>query len=261
MLQKRSDIYYLSLRLWQLVLFVPLLLTGCAGSNIDLSELSKALKPTSIERDDSVTECDRAWKGKTIFIDFDTSRSYWRYHYASNLAQSIKDTLIEDIVEDGCFHVQDRRSRQKYAYRVGVRIGSPFIKANNGAIKKISATFRIKTYDSRDNLITAKTRKVKYDAPIFTLTVNDSQEELIENYAHNVAVNIREAVYESLKSGKKYRTSAAVNFRSKPSSKGKIIKKLAKNTRVKPTGKKSGKWWQVKAGDKKGWIHSDYIKG
>lgn len=235
--------------------------SGCG----DLSEL---LTPTTIDRDEFKPVCKKSLKGKTIYIDFKTA-SYWYHRYASDLAYTIKDRLIEDVVEDGCFKVQDTyQYRKKYAYKVSVRIANPKIKVSkNGVIKRISATYRIKTYDNRENLIKAKTRDVTYNSPMLTVAVNDSQNELLNNYAYNASVEIRKAVYDSVgmktasssQSGGKYKTSAAVNMRSAATTKSKIIRKLSKNTAVNPTGQKKGKWWQVTVKGKKGWVHSNYI--
>ena len=144
--------------------------------------------------------CKPAWKGKTIFIDFDTNYGIWNNAYASNLSEQIRDQLIEGIVEDGCFNIQDISTGTSYLYKVGVRIANPSITVSeDGAIRHISAAFQIKTYNNKNNLITAKTRNVTYDAPAFVVTVNNSQEVLLQNYAHNVSLEIRKTVYDSFK--------------------------------------------------------------
>lgn len=232
------------------------------------AELEKIFKPTSVERDTYQPECKRSWKGKTIYIDFRTNSYYWNHRYASGLAAGIRDKLIEDIVEDGCFNVQDTRSRRNYLYKVSVRITSPRIRVRNRIIQHVSAAFRVKTYDSRNNLITAKTRRVKYDAPQFVMAINNSQEELLENYAYNVSIRIRKSIYQSFggraknlaTTSGKYKTTRTINFRSGPSTKTLIIMKLPKNTPVHPTGKTKGRWWQVEAKGERGWLHSKYIR-
>ena len=190
----------------QMVKFFVVALIGLVSFSsyaFDLNDIANAaketLKPTKIDRESYKPTCKKEWLGKTIYIDFDTTRSCWDYRYASNLALTIRDRLIEDVVEDGCFHVQDVRTGKRYSYMVGVTIANPSMQVNNRTIRHVSAAFRIKTYDSQDNLITAKTRDVKYDSPAFTVSVNNSQDELLENYAYNVSVNIRKEVYESFK--------------------------------------------------------------
>ncbi|POR04161.1 hypothetical protein AU468_04085 [Alkalispirochaeta sphaeroplastigenens] len=160
--------------------------------------LSEIFKPTEIERVEYVPTARPEWEGQTIYIDFEVAGGIWRYSYASGLSQSIRDQLIEDIVSDGIFKVQDRRTGADYMFKTEVRIANPVIQvSDNDVIRSISATFRIRTYDRNDNLVTAKTRDVRYDAPSFTVTVNDSQQKLVENYAYNAAQEIRQAVYES----------------------------------------------------------------
>lgn len=166
------------------------LLSGCA-------ELEKIFKPTSVELVSYKPVCKKSWKGQTIYIDFETSGSYWRY--ASDLAYQIRDKLIEDVVEDGCFHVQDRNTGTKYVYKVGVRVASPYVAVDQqDVISAVSAQFRIKTYDSRDNLVKAMTRDVEYKRPIFVVVSGDSQSKLLSNYANNVSVEIRKLFYASL---------------------------------------------------------------
>lgn len=176
---------------------LSLLLTlgGCAS----MASLQDALKPTAIEKVDYKPTAKPAWKGKTIFVDFDYSSVYWRYDFAANLSQQIRDSVIEGLVEDKIFKVQDRVTAGKYFYRVEIRIASPVIKLRSGStIDSISATFRIKIYDASNNLITAKTRDVRYDAPMLTVSVNNSQQTLLDNYIHNAGEEIRKTFYESL---------------------------------------------------------------
>ncbi|WP_146049386.1 hypothetical protein [Alkalispirochaeta sphaeroplastigenens] len=179
------------------------LLTGLvllAGALVlsSCESLSEIFKPTEIERVEYVPTARPEWEGQTIYIDFEVAGGIWRYSYASGLSQSIRDQLIEDIVSDGIFKVQDRRTGADYMFKTEVRIANPVIQvSDNDVIRSISATFRIRTYDRNDNLVTAKTRDVRYDAPSFTVTVNDSQQKLVENYAYNAAQEIRQAVYES----------------------------------------------------------------
>ncbi len=169
-------------------------LTGCA-------EFKKMFKVTKVQREEYKPKCKKHWKGKTIFIDFDTT-TYWSYSYASGLSTKIKEQLIEDTVEDGCFNVQDYGSgynRQKYYYRVKVVIARPVIRAQKGVIRSISARFKLKIYNSKNNIVASKTRDVKYKAPAVTINVNNSQDELLENYCYNVSVQIRKAMYKSFR--------------------------------------------------------------
>ncbi|SIQ41029.1 hypothetical protein SAMN05920897_108102 [Alkalispirochaeta americana] len=160
--------------------------------------LSEMFQPTEIERVEYVPTAKPEWEGQTIYIDFEVASGIWRYNYASGLSQSIRDQLIEDVVSDGIFNVQDRRTGADYMFKTEVRIANPVIQvSDNDVIRSISATFRVRTYDRDDNLVTAKTREVRYDAPSFTVTVNDSQQKLVENYAYNAAQEIRQIVYES----------------------------------------------------------------
>lgn len=186
-----SKIFSMDL-LGRVIFLTPfIMLSGCA-------ELENLLKPTSVERTSYKPVCKKSWKGQTIYIDFETSGSYWRY--ASNLAYEIRDQLIEDVVEDGCFHVQDSRTGAKYAYKVGVRVASPQVSADRqGVISQVSAQFRIKTYDGRDNLVKAMTRDVEYKRPVFVVVSGDSQSKLLSDYASNVSVEIRKLFYASLK--------------------------------------------------------------
>lgn len=259
MFQQRAKKGLLRLITLTSIIMSIIFLSGCV-------ELMALLKPTNIDRISYDPECEKAWEGKTVYIDFDVNRSYWSYRYASNLAYDIRDKLIEDVVNDGCFHVTDKNIRRNFAYRVGVHISNPRIRTSKGGfIDSVSARFRIKTYDNKNNLVKAPSRKIKYERPSFVVKSGNSQEDLLDSYTHNVSVEIRKMFYESLRDNvsnrsRFFKTSAAVNFRSGPSSKTKILMKLAKNTRIYPTGKKKGKWRQVKAKGKKGWLHSNYIK-
>lgn len=55
-------------------------------------------------------------------------------------------------------------------------------------------------------------------------------------------------------------TTANLNIRSGPGTKHRSLGVLRKGTTVVRTGKTSGKWWQVKAAGKTGWVHSGYLK-
>lgn len=168
-------------------------LTGCAG-------LAEMLKPTTVERVDYKPVAKPEWKDKTIYIDFDSNYGIWSNMYASELSQNIKDDLIESVVEDKIFHVQDKQTSAKYLYKIEVRIANPVITtSSSGVIQSISASFRIKSYDAKDNLVIAKTREVRYEAPMLTVTTSGSQQKLIDNYIHNASQGIRETLYESLK--------------------------------------------------------------
>jgi len=164
-----------------------LVLAGCAS-------LQEALKPTAIEEVNYKPVAKPAWK------DFRYSDVYWRYDFAANLSERIRDGLVEGLVEDKIFKVQDKPTGAKYLYKVGIDITNPLIQVSSaGTIQHMSATFRIKTYDAKDNLITAKTRDVVYDAPMVTIAVNNSQDKLLNAYIHNASEDIRKTFYESLK--------------------------------------------------------------
>ena len=176
------------------IISVCFFLTGCA-------QFKEMFKVTKIEREEYKPKCKKHWKGKTIFIDFRTT-AYWRYSFASGLSNKIKEQLIEDTVNDGCFNVQDYGSgynRKKYYYRGKVTIARPLIKAHKGVIRNISARFKLKIYNRHNNIVASKIRDVKYKAPAVTVNVNNSQEELLENYCYNVSVQIRKAMYQSFK--------------------------------------------------------------
>lgn len=196
MVQQKDSINFLKL-ITLIAIFIGLV--PLSSDAFGLKDLKNALKPTKVERITYSPKCKKEWKGKTVFIDFDTSRAYWNHRYASGLALDIRDGLIEDFVNDGCFHVQDRRTNKRYAYRIHVAITNPSLKVRRGIIKKVSAAFRLKTYDRKDNLITAKTRRVKYERPMLVVASGDSQSELLENYAYNVSVEIRKAVYKGFR--------------------------------------------------------------
>lgn len=52
---------------------------------------------------------------------------------------------------------------------------------------------------------------------------------------------------------------STLNMRSGASTKSKVVKVLKKNNVVSKTGKKSGKWVQIKSSKKTGWVHSSYL--
>ncbi len=163
------------------------------------ASVSDAFKPTSIEKISYKAVCKPEWKGKTVFIDFDVNRTWWGFGYGSTLAYSIRDKLMEDVVEDGCFKVQDKKTGQKYAYKIGITIGNPVVDVSNNVINNVSGEFRIKTYDHADDLITAKSRDVAWKRPFFVIAINDSQQQLLKDYSYNASVSIRQTFYESLK--------------------------------------------------------------
>lgn len=172
-----------------------------SGCETNMAKVKDMMKPTSIEREKYNPPCKKSWKGKTIYIDFDTTAS-WYYSYASGLSAQIRDQLIEDVVDNGCFKVQDYGSGYRgkgFNYRVHVVIARPKIRMKNKVIRDISATYRIKIYNKNNNLIKAKTSAVKYKAPSLVVSSGDSQQKLLENYAYNVSVAIRKAMYTSLK--------------------------------------------------------------
>lgn len=177
-----------------------LILSMALAPLLGCESLAEAMKPTTVERVTYKPVAKPGWKGQTIFIDFDSNYSIWGSSVARNLSLSIRDQLIEGVVEDQIFKVQDRNTGAKYLYRISVDIANPVIRASsNGVIQYISATFRIKSYDKQGNLVTAKTRDVEYKAPAFTVASGDSQQKLMDNYAHNAAEGIRQTMYESLK--------------------------------------------------------------
>ena len=191
----RNNSIILLKKIKQFFLLMPfLLLSGCANMG-SLSDISNLLKPTSVDQVTYTPVCEKSWIGKTVFFDFETNHSYWQY--ASDLAEQIKDQLIEDVVEDGCFHVQDRSTGAHYAYKVGIRIFNPHVSVDRQrVISQVSAQFRIKTYDRKDNLVKAITRDVSYKRPMFAVVVGDSQSKLLSNYANNVSVEIRKLYYK-----------------------------------------------------------------
>lgn len=56
------------------------------------------------------------------------------------------------------------------------------------------------------------------------------------------------------------RTTANLSLRTGPGTSHRRLAILKENTVVVPTGKKSGKWWQVKSAGKTGWASSQYFK-
>ena len=56
-----------------------------------------------------------------------------------------------------------------------------------------------------------------------------------------------------------FRTRATVNLRAGPSTGSPVMAKVAKGAPVRQLGPMLSGWWQVRAGRKTGWIHSDYI--
>lgn len=168
-------------------------LTGCQS-------LKNTFKPTTIERITYKPEAKSEWKDQTIFIDFDVRKNAWRGATASSLSTNIRDQLIEGVVEDKIFHVQDQNTGARYLYRIWIEIADPVISvSSNGVIEGISATFRIKSYDEKGNLVTAKTRVEQYKSPAFTVSINDSQRKLLDDFAHNAAEGIKQTMYEGLK--------------------------------------------------------------
>ncbi len=161
--------------------------------------LGEAMKPTAVERVTYKPVAKPEWKDQTIFIDFDVNTNIWGSEVASSLSLNIRDKLIEGTVEDKIFHVQDQNTGAKYLYRIWIVIADPVITVSaNGVIQGISATFRIKSYDKKGNLVTAKTREERYKAPSFTVASGDSQRKLLDDFAHNAAEGIRQTMYESL---------------------------------------------------------------
>lgn len=162
--------------------------------------LKNTFKPTAIERVTYKPEPKSEWKDQTIFIDFDVRKNAWRGQGANSLSMNIRDKLIEGVVEDNIFHVQDQNTGARYLYRIWIDIADPEISfSSNGVIEGISATFRIKSYDKNGNLVTAKTREERYKSPAFTVSINDSQRKLLDDFAYNAAEGIRQTMYEGLK--------------------------------------------------------------
>ncbi|MDO5743862.1 MAG: SH3 domain-containing protein [Micrococcaceae bacterium] len=56
------------------------------------------------------------------------------------------------------------------------------------------------------------------------------------------------------------KTTSALNMRAGAGTKHNVVMVLKAKTTVHPTGKKSGKWIQVRAGKKTGWVSSSYVK-
>lgn len=167
---------------------------------------------TTIDKKSFKVKCKRNWKGKNIFIDFDTNALWGDYLASADITSRIRDQLIEDVVEDQCFKVFDGSgggARNAYLYKVSVKIANPRIRYRSNAygrgagpdqaIDGIHATFRIKTLDSGNRLITARSREVEYKSPALVVTVGDSQNELINNFAHNASQTIRQEFYKSLR--------------------------------------------------------------
>lgn len=178
---------------FQLIAMLLLALPGCEN-------LPDALKPTSVDRTTYKPVCKPTWKGQDLFIDFDVTRNYWGYRYATQLASDIRAKLEEDIVEDGCFKIVDYRAAKNFKYKVGVFIANPYIKADrDNVISQISADFNIKTYDRKGYLITSKLRNVAYHRPLLAIVSGDSQQKLLSDYAYNVSQTVREQVYASFK--------------------------------------------------------------
>lgn len=59
---------------------------------------------------------------------------------------------------------------------------------------------------------------------------------------------------------KTYTTTANLHLRAGASTSHKSLTVLKKNSKVVATGKTSGRWYQVKAGNKTGWVSSTYLK-
>lgn len=195
-MKMKSDIAVVSKRLIIVIVVLAggLLLAGC-------ETLKEVLKPTTIERVEYEPTAKPEWEGQTVYIDFDNNYSLWSNSYMSGLSESIRDQLIEAVIEDQIFKVQDKRTTgTEYLYRIEVRISNPVIStSSSGVIQSISASFRIKTYDSSDNLVIAKTREVRYDSPAFTVSTGNSQRQLVDDFAYNAFQEIRQIMYESLK--------------------------------------------------------------
>ncbi len=68
------------------------------------------------------------------------------------------------------------------------------------------------------------------------------------------------ALPSAVKSKRKTVTTANLNIRRGAGTKHRSLGVLKAGTTVVPTGKRSGKWWQVKASGKTGWVHSGYLK-
>lgn len=167
---------------------------------------------TTIDKKNFKLKCKRGWKGKNIFIDFDTNAMWGDWQASADITSRIRDQLIEDVVEDQCFNIYDGGSggaRGAYLFKVSIKVANPRVFYRETAygrgvgydrpIDRIYATFRIKTYDSVNRVITAKSREVEYKSPMLVVTVNDSQRELVSNYAHNASQAIRQEFYKSLR--------------------------------------------------------------
>ncbi len=56
------------------------------------------------------------------------------------------------------------------------------------------------------------------------------------------------------------KTTSTLNMRAGAGTNHKVVMVLKSKTTVHPTGKKSGKWIQVKVGEKTGWVSGSYVK-
>lgn len=170
-------------------------LGSCAG--FDLQEI---LKPTKIEKVTYKPTAKPKWKGQTVYIDFESTSGIWYYAFASNLNNRIRENLVEGMVDDKIFTIKDKRITKGFMYRIEVRIANPkiVVAKKTDVIRSMSATFRIKIYDAKNNLIASKMRDVSYNAPTIAVSVGNSQDELVSNYAWNSAQEIRQLIYESL---------------------------------------------------------------
>lgn len=67
------------------------------------------------------------------------------------------------------------------------------------------------------------------------------------------------AVKEQKFSTKKYKTSASLNIRTLPSTKGKVLKTIPKGKQVYSNTRSNG-WYKVSYGGKTGWVSGSYLK-
>ena len=56
-----------------------------------------------------------------------------------------------------------------------------------------------------------------------------------------------------------WRTTSDLNMRAGPSSNADVLRTLPEGTKVSPTGKEQGVWWQVEGPKYQGWVSSDYL--
>ncbi len=156
-------------------------------------------KPAAAARATNGTGPKPEWKGQTLVIDFDVGTNVWGNDAAGGLSPSIKQNLIDGVADDDLFRVQDQGAAAKYLYKVSIVIADPIITlSNDRKIQGISATFRIKSYDKKGNLVAAKTCGAQRKIPAASVASEDTQRKLLEEFARDAAADIKRTMYESL---------------------------------------------------------------